>query len=228
MDDHHGACREARPAPFLINNEYCPSAALTVAQLQCIRDDRVLFEDLNFTLSQGQLLQIEGRNGSGKTSLLRILCGLTLPTEGTVYWNNQDIQSIQANYWAILAYLGHSHGIKAELTPLENLKMARAFGVHPTSLTLEEALSQIGLYGYEDVPTRTLSAGQQRRVALARLLVNQAQLWILDEPFTALDKSAIRLVENLLDDHARQGGMAVLTSHHTVNCQYARMLKLSE
>lgn len=212
----------------LINNEYCPSAELMVAHLQCIRDDRVLFEDLNFTLSQGQLLQIEGRNGSGKTSLLRILCGLTLPTDGMVYWNNQDIQWIQASYWAILAYLGHSHGIKAELTPLENLRMARALGVYPTSLSFEEALSQVGLYGYEDVPTRTLSAGQQRRVALARLLVNQAQLWILDEPFTALDKSAIRMVENLLDDHAKQGGMAVLTSHHTVNCRYARMLKLSE
>ncbi len=200
---------------------------LAVEGLQCIRDDRILFEDLNFTLSEGQLLQIEGHNGSGKTSLLRILCGLTLPTEGAVYWKNQDVQEIQSRYWATLTYIGHAHGIKAELTPLENLAMARALATTPTSVDFDDALAQVGLYGFEDVPTRTLSAGQQRRVALARLLVNEAELWILDEPFTALDKAAIRMIEELLDVHAKKGGMAVLTSHHTVNCTYATSLKLS-
>jgi len=200
---------------------------LAVEHLQCIRDDRILFEDLNFSLSEGQLLQIEGHNGSGKTSLLRILCGLTLATEGTVYWNNQDIEEIQSSYWATLAYIGHTHGIKAELTALENLAMARALAITPTSVELADALDQVGLYGFEDVPTRTLSAGQQRRVALARLLVSEAQLWILDEPFTALDKTAIKMVEELLDAHAKQGGMAVLTSHHTVNCTHTTILRLS-
>ncbi len=209
------------------NHSYAP-ACLTIEHLQCIRDDRVLFEDLNFTLNEGQLLQVEGRNGSGKTSLLRILCGLTLPVEGTVSWNGQDIQTISSQYWTTLAYIGHSHGIKADLTPLENLQVAKALGKYPTSVSLAEALDKVGLYGFEDVPTRTLSAGQQRRVALARLLINQAQLWILDEPFTALDKTAIRKVENLLDEHAKEGGMAVLTSHHTVNCQYASHLQLGE
>ena len=200
---------------------------LVVQHLQCIRDDRVLFDNLNFNLSEGQLLQIEGHNGSGKTSLLRILCGLSLPTEGTVFWDNQDIQEIKSGYGSILTYIGHASGIKAELTPLENLKMARSLGANPTTLDLVEALDQVGLYGFEDVLTRTLSAGQQRRIALARLLINETPLWILDEPFTALDKVAIRMVENWLDAHAKRGGMAILTSHHTVNCAHAKVLRLS-
>jgi heme exporter protein A len=204
------------------------SACLAVEHLQCIRDDRVLFDDLNFSLKVGEVLQIEGRNGSGKTSLLRILCGLTLPTEGTVYWKNQDIQEIKSNYWATLAYIGHTHGIKAELTPLENLAIARALALNPIeAIDLAEALDRVGLYGFEDVPSRTLSAGQQRRVALARLLISDAQLWILDEPFTALDKTAICMVEEWLDVHARQGGMVILTSHHHVNCAHATILRLS-
>jgi heme exporter protein A len=202
-------------------------AMLNIKHLQCIRDDRVLFEDLNFSLDSGHLLQIEGRNGSGKTSLLRILCGLTLPTEGAVFWNNEPIEETQSSYWASLAYIGHHPGVKAELTALENLAMARALSISPNSISLDEALDKVGLYGFEDVPARTLSAGQQRRVALARLLVNKAKLWILDEPFTALDKAAIRMIETLLDEHASQGGMAVLTSHHTVNCVHASILKLS-
>jgi heme exporter protein A len=200
---------------------------LNIKNLQCIRDDRVLFEDLNFSLDSGHLLQIEGRNGSGKTSLLRILCGFTLPNEGAVYWENEDIQETQSNYWATLAYIGHYPGVKAELTPLENLAMAQALSIQPNPISLTEALDKVGLYGFEDVPARTLSAGQQRRVALARLLVNEAKLWILDEPFTALDKAAIRMIETLLDEHASKGGMAVLTSHHTVNCVHASILKLN-
>ncbi len=203
------------------------SDGIAVEHLQCIRDDRVLFEDLNFSLSKGQLLQIEGRNGSGKTSLLRILCGLTLPTEGKVYWKNQDIQSIKSSYWSTLAYIGHAPGVKADLTPLENLAMAQALASTPNKINLIDALDQVGLYGFEDVPTHTLSAGQQRRVALARLLACDAQLWILDEPFTALDQSAIRMIENWLDNHAKKGGLAVLTSHHTVNCEHATSLQLS-
>lgn len=201
---------------------------LTVEHLQCIRDDRVLFDDLNFSLSAGQLLQIEGRNGSGKTSLLRILCGLTLPTEGKISWKNQDIQNIKSSYWASLTYIGHANGIKADLTPLENLAMARALSQTPTSTDLATALEQVGLYGFEDIPTRTLSAGQQRRVALARLLVSETPLWILDEPFTALDKTAISLIEEWLDAHAKRGGAAILTSHHTVNCPDAFSLAIGD
>jgi heme exporter protein A len=212
----------------VLNHFLEPDYSLTVEHLQCIRDDRVLFDDLNFTLSAGQMLQIEGRNGCGKTSLLRILCGLTLPTAGIVYWKNQDIQDINSSYWATLAYIGHANGVKADLTPLENLAMTPALAATPTSTPLANALEQVGLYGFEDVPTRTLSAGQQRRVALARLLVSQAPLWILDEPFTALDKAAIRMIEGWLDAHIKRGGMTILTSHHTVNCEQATFLRLDQ
>lgn len=199
---------------------------LTVENLQCIRDDRVLFENFNFSLENGQLLQIEGKNGSGKTSLLRILCGLSMPTEGRVLWQDQDILDDKSYFWSHLHYIGHAPGIKVDLTPLENLAMSQALQDAPTTLPLETALNYVGLYGFEDVPTRTLSAGQQRRVALARLLLNDARLWILDEPFTALDKSAIQWVEHVLDAHAQRGGMAILTSHHPINCQYASVLHL--
>lgn len=204
------------------------TSTLTVENLQCIRDDRVLFEGLNFTLHSGQILQIEGRNGSGKTSLLRILCGLTLATEGIVLWKNQDIQATRTEFCAELSYIGHTPGIKQELTPLENLAISRALGAQITAISAQEALTTVGLYGFEDVPTRNLSAGQQRRVALARLLIHQTQLWILDEPFTALDKTAIGMVESLLDDHARRGGMVIVTSHHHINCERAQSLHLTE
>lgn len=200
--------------------------ALRVDNLQCIRDDRILFDRLHFTINAGQLLQIEGANGTGKTSLLRILCGLMLPTDGQIFWGEQDIEQIKTQYWENLLYIGHHNGIKGDLTPLENLTLARALGSCATEITSVDALTYMGLRGFEDVPTRTLSAGQQRRVALARLLLTQAQLWILDEPFTALDKKAILHLENLLDIHAHQGGMAILTSHHTVNCRHATIFQL--
>jgi heme exporter protein A len=189
---------------------------LEIKDLQCIRDDRILFHHLNFTLNSRQILQIEGPNGSGKTSLLRMLCGLALPNEGTIYWQNKDIQEVKSDYWANLAYIGHTSGLKADLS------------LFPTSLTLEDALTQVGLSGFEEIPTRLLSAGQQRRVALARLLINQAQLWILDEPFTALDKKAIQMTEELIITHAQQGGMIVLTSHHALQYAAAITLTLTE
>lgn len=200
---------------------------LVVEQLQCIRDDRILFDDLNFSLSAGELLQIEGPNGSGKTTLLRILCGLTLPTNGIVYWQGQNIQTLKSQYRTHLAYVGHTGGIKADLTPIENLATAKALSTYPTNTALDTALEQVGLYGFEEVLTRTLSAGQQRRLAIARLLVTQAPLWILDEPLTALDKAAIALIERLLDQHVQEGGMVIVTSHQPIHCKTARTLLLN-
>jgi len=199
---------------------------LVVEQLQCIRDDRVLFDNLNFALSSGELLQIEGTNGSGKTTLLRVLCGLTLPTAGTVYWQGQAIQNLKSSYRIHLAYVGHTGGVKAELTPLENLAIAKALSAYPTEITLTTALEQVGLYGFEEVFTRTLSAGQQRRLAIARLLVTKAPLWILDEPLTALDKKAIQMIEQLLDNHVQEGGMVIVTSHQPIHCKTTRTLLL--
>jgi len=200
------------------------NSILTAKNLMCVRDDRILFENLNFSLTSGELLQIEGHNGSGKTSLLRILCGLLLPAEGEVQWNHQTISSIRDEYYADLIYIGHAHGVKAELTPLENLNIVRSLSANPIEIDLEEALEKVGLRGFEDVFSRTLSAGQQRRVSLARLLISKTQLWILDEPFTSLDKAGIQYVEELLENHIEKGGMVILTSHHTV--QNPRLQKI--
>jgi heme exporter protein A len=192
------------------------NTTLEVHQLACIRDDRTLFSNLAFRIERGQALVLEGRNGSGKTSLLRILCGIRLPDAGSVTWGGTEIGKLGPDYHVHTAYVGHRDGIKLDLTPLENLAMARALG-KPNDTTLEGALERVDLYGFEDVLTRNLSAGQQRRLALARLLVTDTVLWILDEPFTSLDVHGIQVIEELLDRHTAGGGMIAVTSHHAVN-----------
>jgi len=192
------------------------SLSLEARGLECIRDDRTLFSNLEFSLEAGQALILEGRNGSGKTSLLRILCGIRLPDAGSVRWCGTDITRLGADYHEHTAYVGHRDGIKLDLTPLENLAMAQALG-KPANVSPAAALEQVELYGYEDVLTRNLSAGQQRRLALARLLVTDSLLWILDEPFTSLDRHGIALVESLLERHTGTGGLLAVTSHHAVN-----------
>ena len=187
--------------------------------LQCIRDDRVLFENLSFTVNPGEALVLEGRNGSGKTSLLRILCGIRLPEAGDLLWNNEDIFKLGPEFREHIAYLGHKDGHKPDLTPLENLRIAQGLGKKKHGIGLEEALDQVGLYGFEDVLTRNMSAGQQRRLAIARLLVTDAKLWILDEPFTSLDRNAIEHMERLFEAHLERGGMAAMTTHHRVGCR---------
>jgi len=192
------------------------NTALEVHALECIRDDRTLFSQLEFRLERGQALVLEGRNGSGKTSLLRILCGIRLPDAGTVTWGDTDISKLGPDYHVHTSYVGHRDGIKLDLTPLENLTMARALG-KPSDITLDAALEKVDLFGYEDVLTRNLSAGQQRRLALARLLVTDSLLWILDEPFTSLDTHGIQVIEHLFDQHTANGGMLAVTSHHAVS-----------
>jgi heme exporter protein A len=195
--------------------------------LECIRDDRRLFTDLDFSIASGQALLLEGRNGSGKTSLLRILCGIRLPEAGEVTWCGEDIFRLGPDYHEHTAYVGHRDGVKLDLTPLENLTMAQALGKPKPGITLEGALEQVDLGGFEDVPTRNLSAGQQRRLGLARLLVTTSRLWILDEPFTSLDRHGIEVVEALLDAHLANDGMLALTSHHTINLQSARVHRIN-
>ena len=193
------------------------SCDLETANLECVRSDRMLFTGLNLTLKPGNLIQVEGPNGSGKTSLLRILCGLTEPAQGAVLWCGQNIRRNWLDFMSQVSYLGHTAGIKMDLSPYENLKIARGLGVPKAGVKIDEALEKVGLLGFEDVPARTLSAGQKRRVALARLIATDSRVWILDEPFTALDVKGVKLVERLLSEHMAQGGMAVITTHHPVH-----------
>ena len=182
------------------------------------RGGRELFQDLSFEVHPGHLLQIEGSNGAGKTSLIRILAGLSrYGFEGRVMRN------------AALLYLGHHPGVKALLTPRENLAWHVAGEGEYSDEQIEVALAKVGLYGYEDVPSHTLSAGQHRRVNLARLYLSQCPLWLLDEPFTAIDKTGVLELEALLVRHVEAGGAVVMTSHQTLQVSYeVRYLNLLE
>jgi heme exporter protein A len=182
--------------------------------LSCIRDDRVLFEGLSFELSAGQVLLLEGKNGSGKTSLLRILCGFREADAGQVKWCGDAIND--ADYYVDMAYVGHLDGVKKELTVLENLRVSLALG-QAGQYSIQKALAKVHLDDFDDALVQTLSAGQKRRLSLARLLITKNRLWILDEPFTSLDKAGIALIEALMIEHCAVGGMIVLTSHHDIN-----------
>ena len=203
------------------------SHSLEVQALTCMRNERALCRELSFQLSGGEMLQVEGPNGSGKTTLLRSLAGLRLPAEGRVLWNGVDTLEDRLAFNASLFYLGHAVGVKAELNALENLRAAGMFGIHYPDEVLEDALFEVGLGGFEDIPARYLSAGQQRRVALARLLLSEAPLWILDEPFTAIDRQGVAAIEHLLARHAEQGGLVILTSHHPIDLAGGRLRRLS-
>jgi heme exporter protein A len=192
-----------------------PDARLTGRALSCIRDDRTLFSDLGFGVDTGEALIIEGRNGTGKTTLLRAICGIRRPDEGEILWGGASIERLGPEYHRHVAYVGHNDGVKRELTVAENLRMARALGTEGR-LSIAEALHKVHLAGFEDVPASNLSAGQRRRLALARLLVTDSLLWVLDEPFTSLDRHGIGIVEELMAEHVARGGMLVMTSHHEV------------
>ncbi|CAH0197679.1 cytochrome C biogenesis protein CcmA [bacteria symbiont BFo1 of Frankliniella occidentalis] len=183
---------------------------LAARNLTCVRDERALFRNLSFTVAAGEIVQVEGANGAGKTSLLRILAGLSRAEQGEILWQQESIQRQRESYHASLLYLGHQPGVKAVLTPFENLSFWHA---ERTADELFQALEQVDLTGYEDVPVAALSAGQQRRVALARLWLSQAALWILDEPLTAIDKSGVEKLMALFVQHAEQGGAVILTTH---------------
>ncbi|BBB25199.1 heme exporter protein A [Amphritea japonica ATCC BAA-1530] len=191
-----------------------PTPRLKIENLFCERDDRVLFESLNFEVNAGEVLQVEGQNGSGKTTLLRILSGLSRHFEGDIYWQGQSLYDCAQDYRESLLYFGHQPGVKAVLTPRENLQWYASMHPGIDITKLDFALGKVGLSGYEDSPCHTLSAGQNRRVSLARLYLSHAPLWILDEPFTAIDKRGVAEKEMLIAAHADQGGTVILTTHH--------------
>lgn len=190
---------------------------LEVIDLECTRGDRRLFSGLSFELGEGELLHLHGHNGSGKTTLMRTVCGLITPTGGEVHWAGENVRRLRDEFARELVYIGHKNAIKADLTGTENLQIAcRLDGLPVTEKQAWDALERIGLRGHEDLPARVLSQGQQKRVALARLLLNPSPLWILDEPFTALDKAAVTLLQSVIQSHVDAGGMVMLTTHQEV------------
>jgi heme exporter protein A len=196
---------------------------LEAYQLSCVRDDRMLFSELDFTLNSGQVLLIEGPNGAGKTSLLRILTGFRRAESGHLFWNEELIEN-SIHFYQDTAYIGHNNGLKVALTAQENLRYAQALS--STTLSIDEAMMQVGLDGYQDTLVRLLSAGQQRRLALARLLCTHKPLWILDEPFTSLDRASIQLFEQFIETHANLGGLVIMTSHHETQLPHTLMQKI--
>ncbi|MCQ8128399.1 cytochrome c biogenesis heme-transporting ATPase CcmA [Methylomonas rivi] len=203
--------------------EHLQPAMLEVADLYCRRDDRSLFSGLSFGLRPGQVLLLEGSNGSGKTTLLRILCGFREADGGEIYWSGRP--AAESSYFADMAYVGHADGTKKELTVLENLRFALALS-QPGQYGIDQALQKVQLSGYDDNPVQSLSAGQKRRLSLARLLITRNILWILDEPFTSLDKQGMELIETLMDDHAKNGGMVILTSHHDLTFPHLSLQRI--
>lgn len=191
---------------------------LEVSDLECIRGEKRLFASVDFRLAGGELLSLQGRNGSGKTSLLRMLSGLAPPASGRIAWQGLPIGKLGADYRRALCYLGHHNAIKEELTPLENLlASARLADEALDEGGALEALECLGLAGREDLACRYLSQGQKRRVALARLVHERRPLWLLDEPFVALDSAAVELIATLISAHLQRGGLCVLTTHQVVN-----------
>lgn len=190
----------------------------SVSNLSCSKGDKRLFSGVSFTLQPGQWLHLEGDNGVGKTSLLRLACGLSALENGEITWNNQAVSKDPQTFRANLAYLGHQLALKDDLSPLENLQIDAAIvGRQLTASDAKQALAQMGLRGRENLPVRVLSQGQKRRTALARLLVSSAKLWVLDEPFVALDTMAQNALSEVINAHLAKQGMVLLTSHQAVS-----------
>lgn len=201
---------------------------LEISDLACARGDHRLFSGLSFSLSAGELMQVEGVNGSGKTSLLRALCGFLMPEAGAIRWRGEDIRELREDYHAEMVYLGHHNAIKDELNALENLHInAGMAGIVIDDKQAIAALRRMGLRGRETLPVKVLSQGQRRRVALARLLVGNASLWILDEPLTALDVGAVGLMQELIGEHLARGGMVIFTTHQPLEVAGVAMRRLS-
>ena len=200
---------------------------LSARGLSCVRGERTLFTGLDFEIREGEWLHVRGENGVGKTSLLRILTGLTKPAAGDIFWCNQSIRSESEEYRKNLLFLGHRDSVKEDLTALENLEIAAALdGSNLSSDEALPALYRFGLKGREDLPVSCLSAGQKRRVLLARLVTRKAKLWILDEPFNALDVKAVQMLSDLIEGHVDSGGMVIMTSHQEIPMSNGRVVQL--
>ena len=203
------------------------SSYLSFSSLSFERDDIPLFSDVSASLFPGQALQVVGPNGSGKTTLLRVLATSLSATSGEISWQGQPIARTRALYLSDLLFIGHNPGVKHSLTPLENLNYWRGMTCCSDDISNSQALATIGLGGYEDVPCYSLSAGQLRRVALTRLLISQATIWLLDEPFTAIDKQGVGELSHLFAHHLATGGIVILSTHQDLGLEGMVQLHLS-
>jgi heme exporter protein A len=202
-----------------------PAAGLHVDKVHVWRGDRHVLKGVTMTLGAGQLLHISGPNGAGKTTLLRVVCGLLRPEQGLVSWLGKSISSIRGDYQAVLAYASHEPALKGDLTALENLRFAVGLKRRVTPGELRAALERTGVGACADLPARVLSAGQRRRVAMARVVAMRASLWLLDEPFTNLDAAGSDLMSALLQSHVEGGGSALVVAHQalTMACDLKRL-----
>lgn len=188
------------------------SNTLTVENLSCIRGERVLFEELSFALSAGKALHVCGANGSGKTSLLRLLCGINDADHGLIQWNGNSIQN-NLDYLKNSAYIGHKDGLKNELSAIENLRFYQQLEGSRDEQQLDDCLERMQILHCADLSAYQLSFGQRRRLAFARLLLKKFTLWILDEPFTGIDSDGRQLIEQVCEQHLMSGGLITLTHH---------------
>ena len=199
---------------------------LEVVDLECVRGDRPLFSHLTFRLNPGELLHVTGANGSGKTTLLRTLCGLTHAATGEVRWQGSTIHELGDDYLSQLSYIGHSNGIQGELTLEENLRTAVCLSGGTNTTLIAKTLVRLGLVAYRHFPAKILSQGQKRRLALARLEVQQKPLWILDEPLSALDVNSVALMTEILIEHLARDGLIIMTSHQDVAVETKTILQI--
>jgi heme exporter protein A len=201
------------------------SNALCVEKVHVWRGDRHVLQGVSAQIQPQELLHISGPNGTGKTTLLRVVSGLLRPEQGSVTWLGQSIVAIRTDYQAALAYASHEPALKGDLTALENLRFAVGLKRRVTTDELRGALAQTGVAGCADLPARVLSAGQRRRVAMARVLAMRATVWLLDEPYTNLDAAGSELISELLQAHVAGGGLALVVAHQElrVNCNIRRL-----
>jgi heme exporter protein A len=202
-------------------------SVLEAHDLKCVKGSTELFSNVHLELQSGEALVVEGSNGSGKTSLLRILCGFNYPADGEITWNGESVEGHES-YQQQISYIGHASGVKLDLTVIENLVFAqRLVGSDRTEAEIKEIIRAVGLFKQRNILTRKLSAGQKRRVALARLQLEERQLWILDEPLTALDRNFVTEFEMVLKNHLEQKGMLIVTTHRKLKLPSALMKQIN-